>query len=119
MYNMDSHKRCPRCGFLKNIEEFRYSKRTGKVKGYCPPCTTDYNRELKQNRREKALSLLGYKCDKCNNNKNLRIVPRIQAATIVKAPKRVSAVIQHGDSADIYFKLLCPECVSKLSLDQS
>lgn len=66
-------KVCGRCKKEKEeIEEFGYSNRkTGLIRSICKICLYNIQKKRWQDRKRKAIGLLGGKCQKCGYNKNM------------------------------------------------
>jgi transposase len=65
---VDGKKRCAKCKEWKPHEEFGTK---GKYKqGYCPPCLYRYQASRWEDRKKKAVELMGGKCIKCGYCKN-------------------------------------------------
>lgn len=68
-----THKKCPRCGIVKNRETdfYQIKGESIKVNGLCKPCLLERNAEKRRSVKEQAVKYLGGKCSVCGYDKCL------------------------------------------------
>jgi hypothetical protein len=65
---LDGKKCCSKCKEWKTLDSF--CSKGSRLHGYCRPCLYAYQAERWQNRKKKAVELMGGKCNKCGYCKN-------------------------------------------------
>lgn len=68
-----THKKCPRCGIVKNrkTDFYQIKGESVKVNGLCKPCLLKRNVEKRRKVKEQAVTYLGGKCSSCGYNSRL------------------------------------------------
>jgi hypothetical protein len=62
-------KQCPKCESIKSLDEF-HKKTNDYYHSYCKTCLYKLQKERWKDRKQKALELMGGKCNSCGYNKN-------------------------------------------------
>ena len=61
-------KQCPKCESIKSLDEF-HKKTDDYYHSYCKTCLYKLQKERWKDRKQKAIELMGGKCNSCGYNK--------------------------------------------------
>ena len=68
-YRTDTHKQCPKCSEIKELQEFD-KRPNGNIQSYCRKCCNDNRYSLLKQHKITILNELGNCCSKCGYDKN-------------------------------------------------